>query len=158
MTPKSKNRPPRRFLFPGSFNPFTKGHYDIAKRALALCDQLIIGVGVNIDKEQSSETKERVTAIHAIFATEPRVLVAEYSGLTAQLARELGISAIVRGVRDCADFEKERNLADANRELFGIETILLPSQPRLSWLSSSAVRELDRFGYDTSNLLPKSEL
>lgn len=139
-------------LFAGSFNPFTIGHYDIARRALALCDRLVIAVGVNLAKE--SDAGNRVEAIRHHFASEPKVEVVSYSGLTTDLATEVGASVLIRGVRNARDLEYERDMATANRELSGIETILLMTKPEYEHVSSSLVRELAHYGKDTSKYLP----
>lgn len=144
-------------LFPGSFNPFTIGHYSVAERALSIFDRLIIAVGYNENKTSDVNPEERASAIERIFRhTEysSRVDTVVYSGLTASFAKEQGASAIIRGVRSVADFETERNLADANRKIAGIETLFIPSLPEYGWMSSSAIRELIHFGADVSEFLP----
>lgn len=150
MTPKSE---PRVALFPGSFNPFTRGHESLVRRALTFCDRVVIAVGVNIGKDPE-DAERNCEAIRMIFDREPRVEVTTYTGLTGELARRTGAAILLRGVRNAADFEYERNMADANRNLFGIETVILPTLPELSWISSSTARELERFGYDPHELLP----
>ena len=144
----------RKVLFPGSFDPFTKGHADIVRRALALFGEVVIAVGYNEQKAGWMPVEERVAAIKRLYANEPRIKVDSYTGLTVDFAREHGITAIVRGVRTTADFEYETQLADVNRQLTGIETILLSASPELASLSSSVVRELARFGRDISSFLP----
>ena len=144
----------RLALFPGSFDPFTKGHADIVTRALALFDEVIIGVGYNEQKPGWMPIEERVEKIRQIYAEEPRIKVESYKGLTADFAKEKGISAIVRGVRTASDFEYELQMADVNKQLTGIETVLLPASPQLASLSSSVVRELAHFGQDISAFLP----
>ena len=141
-------------LFPGSFDPFTLGHADIVRRALALFDEVVIAVGYNEQKSGWMPVQERVASIKRLYAEEPRVKVESYAGLTVDFARERGIEAIVRGVRTTADFEYEMQLADVNRQLTGIETVLLPASPQLASLSSSVVRELAHFGHDISAFLP----
>ena len=146
-----KNEP---VLFPGSFDPFTVGHADIVRRALTMFAGVVIGVGYNEQKRGWMPVEERVEAIRKAFADEPRVSVESYTGLTVDFARQCGISVIVRGVRSLADFDYELQLADLNRRLAGIETILLPASPQLSAISSSAVRELASFGRDVTEFLP----
>ena len=141
-------------LFPGSFDPFTRGHDDIVKRALGLFDEVIIAVGYNESKKGWLPPEERVRTISKLYADEPRITVESYTGLTVDFAREHGVTAIIRGVRTTADFEYEMQMADVNRQLAGIETILLPASPQLSSISSSIVRELAHFGRDVSSLLP----
>jgi len=145
----------KRFcLFPGSFDPFTRGHADIVRRALSMFDGVVVAVGYNEQKQGWMPVTERVGAIRKVFDGEPRVEVTSYSGLTIDLARQKGISVIVRGIRSMTDFEYEMQLADVNRRLSGIETILLPTSPELASISSSVVRELARYGRDISEFLP----
>lgn len=144
----------RKVLFPGSFDPFTLGHADIVQRALGLFDEVVVAVGYNEQKKGWMPVEERVEAIRKLYKDEPRVRVESYTGLTVDFARGKGVTAIVRGVRTTADFEYEMQLADVNRQLTGIETVLLPASPQLASLSSSVVRELASFGHDVSGFLP----
>ena len=144
----------RLVLFPGSFDPFTRGHADIVRRALEMFDGIVIAVGYNEQKTGWMPVEERVAAIRKLYADEPRITVERYTGLTVDFAREHGIGIIIRGVRTVADFEFEMQLAAVNRQLTGIETILLPASPQLASLSSSIVRELAHFGHDVSAFLP----
>lgn len=153
MIPKSDAAGRRIALFPGSFNPFTRGHESLVTRALSMCDGVTIAIGINIGKKDS-DTESRVRAIRDLYAGDPRIDVVTYSELTGELAKRLGCAFILRGVRNTADFEYEMNMADTNRRLFGIETVLLPALPELAWISSSTARELERFGHDISELLP----
>ena len=141
-------------LFPGSFDPFTLGHADIVRRALSFSDEVVVAVGYNYQKRGWQPVEERVAAIRKLYKDEPRVRVESYTGLTVDFAREQGAAAIVRGVRTMADFEYEMQMADVNRQLAGIETILLPASPQLASLSSSVVRELAHLGRDISAFLP----
>jgi len=144
----------RKVLFPGSFDPFTLGHDDIVKRALGLFDEVVIAVGYNEQKTGWKPVEERVASIKKVYADEPRVRVESYTGLTVDFVKEKGATAIVRGVRTMADFEYEMQLADVNRQLTGIETILLPASPQYASISSSIVRELAHFHHDISTFLP----
>ncbi len=141
-------------LFPGSFNPFTRGHADIVRRALLMFDEVVVGVGCNESKAGAVSPEERAENIRKLYAGNPRVRVGCYSGLTADFAKANGVVAIVRGVRSFADYEYEMQMADVNRQFFGIETIILPASPEFAALSSSVVRELLHFGHDVSDLLP----
>ena len=141
-------------VFVGSFNPFTIGHESIVRRSLALFDKLVIGVGVNTAKEDN-EGESRVGNIAQLYANEPRVEVRSYTDLTVDFARREGAQFIVKGVRSVKDFEYEREQADINRRLSGLETILLFAEPGMEAVSSSLVRELQRFGRDVSEFLPK---
>lgn len=144
-----------RGYFAGSFNPFTIGHADIVARGLKMFDEIIIGLGYNINKSAGNDVSEREEQIKHVYADNPRVKVEVYSGLTAEAARKAEATALLRGVRDTRDFEYERQMAEVNRRLFGIETILLPADPALSSVSSSMVRELEAHSVDVSPFLPK---
>ena len=141
-------------LFPGSFDPFTRGHRAIVDRALPLFDKLVIAIGVNRAKKGWMPVEERLEKLRALYASEPRVEVIAYETLTMDLAAEYGAKYVLRGVRSMADFEYERTIADANRKIGGLETIFLISDADTAHISSSLVRELAAFGHDVSDLLP----
>ncbi len=141
-------------LFAGTFDPYTIGHHSIVKRAMAMFDKIIIAIGRNNAKTSQTDAEKRVENIARIYADEPRVEVVTYEGLTADFAREQGACCLLRGVRSVKDFEYERDLADINREISGIETIILPCEPQYAAISSSAVRELMSYGKDVSKFLP----
>ncbi len=143
-------------VFPGTFDPFTVGHYDIVRRGLTFTDEIVIAVGVNEQKHTLTELEERLNTIRQLFEGEPRVSVAAYDGLTTDFARKVGAGFILRGVRSISDFEYERNMADINRHLTGIETVLLFSSPELAYVSSSMVRELIHLGKPVDEFLPNS--
>ena len=147
----------RKAVFPGSFDPFTVGHKDIADRALRIFDHLVIGVGYNIHKLSGNSIAERVEGIKAVFAGDSRISVEAYTGLTVDFARRHGAAFIIRGLREVKDFEYERNLADTNAAISDIETVFLTARPELGFVSSSMVRELQANGYDASRFLPKKE-
>lgn len=142
-------------LFVGSFDPFTIGHDSIVRRALPLFDHIIIGVGVNERKKYMLDAEERVNHIKRLYADEPKIEVKAYSDLTIDFARREQATYIIKGVRSVKDFEYEREQADVNRLLSGVETIFLYAEPQLSSISSSMVRELQHFGRDISEFLPK---
>jgi len=142
-------------LFPGSFDPFTCGHESIVKRALPLFDKFVIAIGVNADKRSFMTMEQRKSWIESVFKDDPRVQVITYTGMTVDVARQVGAQYIVRGVRLIQDFENEKHLAEVNRDLTGIETILLYTLPEYSHISSSIVRELFRYGQDVSPYLPE---
>ena len=142
-------------IFTGSFDPFTIGHDDIVRRALPLFSHIVIGVGVNERKQYMQSADERCAAIRRIYEGEEKIEVKAYSDLTVDFARREGAAYIIKGVRSVKDFEYEREQADINRQLSGVETILLYSDPRYSSVSSSMVRELIHFGQDVSRYLPK---
>ena len=141
-------------IFTGSFDPYTIGHDDILRRALPLFDHIVIGIGVNERKSYMQSAEERMKTIKAIYADEPKVEVKTYNDLTIDFARRENASNIIKGVRSVKDFEYERDQADINRQLSGIETLLLYADPRYSAVSSSMVRELIHFGQDVSRFLP----
>ena len=146
----------RTAVFPGSFDPFTIGHKDIAERALNMFDFLIIGVGFNISKPGNDAiVSDRVKSSAPIFKDEKRITVEAYSGLTVDFAKRHGAGFIVRGLREVKDFEYERNLADTNAAISNIETVFLTARPEFGFISSSMVRELKSNGYDVSRFLPK---
>ena len=143
-------------LFAGSFNPFPIGHESIVKRTLCFADEVVIAIGINNAKENpKTETEERILTIRSYFTDEPRVTVLAYEGLTVDFARQVQADVMVRGVRSVKDFEYEREMADVNRKISGMETILLFSEPELSAVSSSIVRELKAHGKDISKFLPQ---
>ena len=119
-------------IFVGSFDPFTTGHHAIVRRALPLFDRIVIGVGFNERKKYMYSAQTRVKAIARLYADEPKVEVKEYSDLTVDFARREGAGFIIKGVRSIKDFEYEREQADINRKIGGIETILLYAEPAVS--------------------------
>lgn len=143
-------------LFPGSFSPFTIGHKSIVDRTLAsIADKVIIAIGVNYNKKYEQSIEERIADIKKIYADNICVEVMAYEGLTVDFAEKINANFIVRGVRSIKDFEYERDIAEVNRRLTGIETILLFTEPEYSHISSSIVRELQSYNKDTSEYLPK---
>ena len=141
-------------IFPGSFDPFTIGHDSVVRRALPLFDKIIIGVGVNADKKPLFTVEKRVEFIKSLYEKEPRIEVLAYDTLTIAFAQKVHANYILRGLRSVRDFEYEREQADINRQLSGVETVLLFSEPHLSSISSTMVRELQHFGVDVSAYLP----
>lgn len=141
-------------LYPGTFDPFTMGHLSIVERGLQLFDEIIIAIGVNDAKKNHSSIQQRVEHIERVTRDMPGVRVISYDNLTVEAAKEHGANFILRGVRTVADYEYERNLAYANRNLTGIETVLLYTLPELSYISSTMVRDLQRHGYDVSRYVP----
>jgi len=149
------NKPLRIALFPGSFDPFTRGHESIVRRALPLFDRIIVAVGVNVAKRPFQPVDERVAFIRSAFEGEERVQVISYTGLTVDVAREHGATFFLRGVRMIQDFENEMHMAEVNRGLSGIETVLLYTLPEHSHISSSIVRELVSYHRDVTGYLPE---
>lgn len=140
-------------LFAGSFDPFTKGHADIVERACALFDKVVIAIGYNYMKPGMWPVDKRVEAIKNLYRDDDRVEVCSYTGLTVDFARCCGCTALLRGVRDATDFSFEQRLADTNRAIAGLETVLLVSKPELAFVSSSLVRELLTNGADASEYI-----
>ena len=132
----------RTALFPGSFDPFTAGHLNILKRALTMFDEVVVAVGINIDKRGFFSNEKKIDVIRQATAGMEGVRIIHYDKLTIDICRELGINHIVRGVRNMIDFETERSIADANRKLAPeIETIIIPTAQEFAHISSTAVRE-----------------
>jgi pantetheine-phosphate adenylyltransferase len=140
-------------LFPGSFNPFTKGHADIVSRALNMFDSVIIGIGINSEKPQDS-TAKNLKEIEEIYANEPRVKVITYTTLTADVVKKENATCIIRGIRNDVDLKYESEIAQVNYTLFKVETVFLLASPELKEISSSIVRELQKFGKNITDLLP----
>lgn len=159
MTQKSHSQEPRVAVFPGTFDPFTIGHADIVERGLEIFDRVAICVGVNISKPKDRLSAERrAAAIERVYAREPRVSVHCWPGLTAEFALSVGARHLLRGVRSVKDNDYERDMAEANREMFGLDTVVLFTDPKLAYVSSSLVRELIAHGQDVSRFLPKTDV
>ena len=141
-------------IFPGSFDPFTLGHHSIVERGLNLFDKIIIAIGYNEQKQVSDNIDKRLSVIKEIYAGNNNVEVISYSGLTVECAKRHNARFILRGVRNFIDFEYERNLAEINRKVGNIETILLFTLPEHGAISSSMVRELQHNGVDVRDFLP----
>jgi pantetheine-phosphate adenylyltransferase len=146
----------RKALFPGSFDPFTAGHLNILKRALTMFDEVVVAVGVNIDRRGFFDNEKRIEIIRQAISGLEGVSIIQYDNLTVDKCRELGIRHIVRGVRNMIDFETERSIADANRKLAPeIETIIIPTSQEYAHISSTAVRDILKHGGDTSLFVPE---
>ncbi len=143
-------------IFTGSFDPFTIGHAAIVKQALPLFDRIVIGVGVNGNKTCMYDPQTRTETIARLYAGEAKVEVRQYDDLTVDFARREGARYIIKGIRSVKDYEYEREQADINRMLDGVETVLFLASPGMEGISSSMVRELMRFGRDASRFLPKA--
>lgn len=157
MTAKSPEKERSVILFPGSFDPFTTGHLDLVERALAMFDKVVVAIGYNPAKTSSDGIEKRKNRIRKALDRFENVEVTAYSGLTVDEAKRLGATAILRGVRSASDFDYERNMADVNRKIGGLETVILVARPELSFVSSSLVRELESFGHDVSDFLPEKD-
>ena len=130
----------RRAIFPGTFDPFTIGHDSIVRRALTFMDEIVIGIGVNENKKTYFPVDKRVGMISRLYQDEPKIKVMSYDCLTIDFAERVEAKFIVRGIRTVNDFEYEETIADINRKLAGIETILLFTEPELTCVSSTIVR------------------
>ena len=144
----------RKAFFPGSFDPFTRGHESIVRRALAMFSHVVVGIGINPDKKGVMSTELRWQLIEAVFAGDSRVSVVSYSGMTVDAVKAAGACCIVRGVRDVADFDYELKIADFNRGIAGIDTLFLPAHPALAGISSTALRHEIALGGNVSGMLP----
>jgi len=142
-------------LFPGSFDPFTKGHEDIVLRSLALFDQVIIGIGNNVNKQRYFSLETMRFLIESCFLGQESVKVIAYDDLTARVARELGARFLLRGLRNTTDFEYENGISQVNRFVYEeIETVFLITSPHLAPISSSIIRDLHRYGQNVDDFLP----
>jgi pantetheine-phosphate adenylyltransferase len=145
---------PRVALFPGSFDPFTKGHEDIVRRGLALFDEIVVGIGNNARKERYFGLDLMLRCIEETFESAP-VRVVAYDDLTARVAHECGARYLLRGLRNTTDFEYENSIAQVNRHLVeGLETVFLICSPELAPISSTIIRDLHRYGADVNEFLP----
>ena len=144
----------KKAIFPGTFDPFTIGHYSIVVRGLRLFDEIIIGIGVNQTKKTLFDMDKRVDMIQQAFKNEPRVTVQTYDSLTVDFAVSVGAEYILRGLRTVSDFEYEHTIANTNRQLNGLETVLLFTETEYSFISSTVVRDLIAFGKDIAKFLP----
>ena len=146
----------KKYVFPGSFDPITLGHQDIIERALPLCDSLIIAVGENNDKKYMFSLQERIDFITNTFNNEPKISVDSYNGLTVNFCVKHKATAILRGLRNPADFEFEKNIAQVNGRLSGIDTVFLLTAADHSYISSGIVREIMSHNGDYYSLVPKA--
>lgn len=143
-------------LFPGSFDPFTKGHEDIVLRGLQLFDEIIIAIGYNSQKSQRYfEINLMMGKIRETFKNHPNIRVEHFALLTAEFARKNGAQFLLRGLRNTTDFEYENSIAQINRKLYGeLESVFLITSPQFAWISSSIIREVHKYNGDVSGFLP----
>jgi pantetheine-phosphate adenylyltransferase len=146
----------RRAACPGSFDPVTNGHIDIISRASALFDEVVVAVGVNKSKADARlfSAEERIEMLEKVCAEFDNVTVVGFEGLLTTFCEERGIGAIVKGLRAVSDFDYELQMAQMNQQLTGIDTFFISTSPQYSFLSSSLVREVARFGGDVSKMVP----
>ncbi|KAA6327284.1 Phosphopantetheine adenylyltransferase [termite gut metagenome] len=145
----------KRAIFPGTFDPFTVGHDSIVRRALQFMDEIVIAIGINEGKNTYFSVEKRMEFIRKYYKTQPQIQVMSYKCLTADFARQINAGFIIRGIRTVKDFEYEETIADINRKFSGIETILLFTEPELTCVSSTMVRELLNYGKDIRRFLPE---
>lgn len=145
----------KRAIFPGTFDPFTIGHDSVVRRALTFMDEVVIGIGINENKNTLIPVEKRLKMISEFYANEPRIKVNAYDCLTIDFARDVDAQFIIRGIRTVKDFEYEETIADVNRKLSGIETLLLFTEPEMTCISSTTVRELLSYGKDISAFIPE---
>ncbi|MEG1586525.1 MAG: pantetheine-phosphate adenylyltransferase [Bacteroidales bacterium] len=141
-------------VFPGTFDPFTIGHQSIVRRALNLFDEIIIAIGINESKRTYFSLEERVEMIQNLYKDHPQVRVEAYDYLTVDFAEKYQAQYILRGIRSVTDFEYEKTIADVNREISGVETVVLFTEPVYTHISSTIVRELMSFNKDVSEFVP----
>jgi len=144
----------KRAVFPGSFDPITLGHVDIIKRAIPLFDEIVIAIGINADKKYMYSPEQRQAFIEEVFSDEAKIKTETYKGLTVDYCKKIDATFILRGLRNPADFEFEKAIAQTNRKLSGIETVFLLTSAETSFISSSIVRDILRNNGDVSVLVP----
>ncbi|MBE9492458.1 MAG: pantetheine-phosphate adenylyltransferase [Bacteroidetes bacterium] len=142
-------------VFPGSFDPVTKGHESIIKRAAPLFDQIYIAIGTNTEKDSFFPIKKRLLWLKKVFADYPTIIITEYEGLTIDFCKKVGAKYILRGLRTSADFEFERSIGQINKKMYPeIETVFLLTIPEYTALNSSIVRDILRHGGNPSKFVP----
>lgn len=143
-------------IFAGSFDPITRGHEDIMLQAMPLFDEIIIAIGVNIDKKYAFPLEQRIKWIENTFAEYPKVKVVSYEGLTVNLCKKMNAGFIIRGLRNTTDFEYESIIAEANKKLnHDVETVFFLSEPSLRCVSSTVVRDVLKNNGDISAFIPE---
>ncbi|MBO7194463.1 MAG: pantetheine-phosphate adenylyltransferase [Alistipes sp.] len=146
----------KKAIFPGSFDPFTRGHQALVEEALTIFDEVVIAIGENVSKQSLLSLQSRMQMIENVYQDNPRIKCMSYSTLTGDFAQSIGAEAIIRGVRNTIDFEYERTMAQTNKRLYPtLTTIILLTPPELADVSSSMVRELLKFGHDVSEFIPQ---
>lgn len=145
-----------RMLYPGSFDPVTNGHMDIIRRAARMCDELVVAVMHNPDKRGFLPVQKRVALIAQACAELSNVRVIAHGGLLIECAAQEKVDAVVRGIRPTGDFDSEFQMAQVNRMIGGVETLLLPTSPEMANISSSIVRQIASFGGEISAFVPEN--
>jgi pantetheine-phosphate adenylyltransferase len=148
----------RRAICPGSFDPVTNGHIDIIARAADLYDELVVAVFVNQSKSSMFSVDERRELLEEVTAAYGNVRIASFEGLVVDYCKTNNIAVIVKGLRAVSDFDYELQMAQMNRGLAGVDTLFMPTNPEYSFLASSLVKEIARWGGDVSKLVPQNVL
>ena len=148
----------RTAVCPGSFDPVTNGHLDVFARASAMADEVIVAVLINHTKAGLFTIEERIEMLREVVAPYPNVRVDSFHGLLVDYCREHGVTAIVKGLRAISDFDYELQMAQMNYRLAGVETVFITTNPLYSFLSSSLVKEVAKFGGDVDGLVPDAVL
>tara|TARA_Y100001970_G_scaffold149648_1_gene183604 strand:- start:54 stop:506 length:453 start_codon:yes stop_codon:yes gene_type:complete len=146
----------KKAVFPGSFDPLTLGHCDIINKSLDLFDEIIIAIGENSDKKNMFSMDDRKKFIHDEFKNQEKLKILTYDGLTVNFCKKIDANFIVRGLRNPADFEFEKTIAQTNKKLTGIETVFFLTSPETAYISSSIVREIINNKGDYTKLVPSS--
>ena len=146
----------KKAVFPGSFDPLTLGHCDIINKSLNLFDEIVLAIGVNSTKESMFSIDQRKKFIHDEFINEEKIKILTYDGLTVDFCKTINADFIVRGLRNPADFEFEKTIAQTNKKLTGIETVFFLTSPETAYISSSIVREIITNKGEYTKLVPKS--
>tara|TARA_S200000501_G_scaffold134471_1_gene127296 strand:- start:149 stop:607 length:459 start_codon:yes stop_codon:yes gene_type:complete len=142
-------------LFPGTFDPFTLGHYDIVNRGLKIFDEICIAIGNNPKKKRSFEVDIMKSKINKLYSNNDRINVISYNKLTAEIAKEINAKYILRGLRNTTDFEFENSISQINRDLNkNLETVFLITSPDLAPISSTIIRDVISYGGDINKYLP----
>jgi len=144
-------------VFPGSFDPITKGHVDIAERASGFFDKVIVSIGINENKNYLFSLEQRRDWLKEVFKHNPKIEISEYNGLTAKYCQEVGAGYMIRGLRNAADFDYEKTISQLNNIIGdGVETVFLISKPEFSHISSTIVREIIKGKGDVSAFVPEA--
>ena len=146
----------KKAVFPGSFDPLTLGHCDIINKSLNLFDEIVLAIGVNSSKENMFSVDQRKKFINDEFVNEEKIKILTYDGLTVDFCKTINADFIVRGLRNPADFEFEKTIAQTNKKLTGIETVFFLTSPETAYISSSIVREIIANKGEYTKLVPKS--
>ena len=145
-------------LFPGSFDPFTKGHEVVVRKSLSLFDEVIIGIGINSSKTYLFDLNKRITHINSLFKGDTNVRVSEFKHLTVNFCKELGATHIIRGLRDSKDFEYEKSIAHMNFDLSGIDTVFLLTEQKYGAINASIIREIHKNGGEIGEFVTNPNL